>query len=88
MNLTFQGRFSTMKPMMKMERFPMTLIRPLCLIREHNVLAFAEAERFRKQLKNCPYEDASHRYDMKEIVARLDEMNPEFNYSIFRAMGL
>lgn len=88
MNLTFQGRFSTMKPMMKMERFPMTLIRPLCLIREHDVLAFAEAEGFKKQLKNCPYEDASHRYNMKEIVARLDEMNPEFNYSIFRAMGL
>lgn len=88
MNLVFQGRFSTMKPLMRMERFPMTLIRPLCLVREHETLALAEKMNFRKQIKNCPYEDASHRYNMKRIVSQLDEMTPEFNYSIFRAMGL
>ncbi len=86
MNLTFEGTFSTMRPMMKMDKFDMTIIRPLCLIREHDLEEYAEIQAFRKQVKNCPFEDASHRYDMKGIIAQLEEMNPEFSYSFFHAI--
>ncbi len=86
MNLTFEGSFSTMRPMMKMDKFDMTIIRPLCLIREHDLESFARIQAYRKQVKNCPYEDASHRHDMKGIIAQLEEMNPEFSYSIFHAI--
>ena len=86
MNLTFEGTFSTMRPMMKMDKFDMTIIRPLCLIREHDLQEYAEIQAFRKQVKNCPFEDASHRHDMKGIIAQLEEMNPEFSYSFFHAI--
>lgn len=86
MNLTFEGSFSTMRPMMKMDKFEMTIIRPLCLIREHELQRYAELKGYRKQVKNCPFEDASRRHDMKDIISRLDEMNPEFSYSIFHAI--
>ncbi len=86
MNLTFVGRFDTMRPKMQMDKFPMTIIRPLCLIREADLQEYAREHQFRKQIKNCPFEDASHRHDMKHIIHQLDEMNPEFSFSIFTAL--
>ena len=32
MNLAYQGAFSTMPPLLRMRKFPITLIRPLCLV--------------------------------------------------------
>jgi uncharacterized protein (TIGR00269 family) len=86
MNLTYQGQFGGMRPKMQMDKFPMTIIRPLCLIREEDVRRYAEHNNFRQQLKNCPYEDLSRRNDMKGIIARLEEMNPEFEFTFFRAL--
>ena len=86
LNLTFQGQFGGMRPKMKMDKFPMTLIRPLCLIREEDIRQYAALNNFRQQLKNCPYEDASQRNSMKEIIARMEQLNPEFEYSFFRAL--
>lgn len=71
---------------MKMDKFDMTLIRPLCLIRESELKEYAEVQAFHKQMKNCPFEDASRRHDMKGIIERLEEMNPEFSYSCFHAI--
>ena len=42
---------------------------------------------FRKQVKNCPYEKDSHRSDMKEVLARLEAMNPEARYSLWGSMN-
>ena len=86
MNLTFEGQFASMRPMMKMDKFDMTIIRPLCLIRESELKKYAEVQAFHKQMKNCPFEDASRRHDMKGIIERLEEMNPEFSYSCFHAI--
>lgn len=86
MNLSFQSTFSAMTPKLRMRKFPITLIRPLCLVREHDLEAFARKRGYHKQLQNCPYEDASHRADMKAIIARLEEMNPEFASSCFAAI--
>ncbi|MBQ4023342.1 MAG: tRNA 2-thiocytidine biosynthesis protein TtcA [Prevotella sp.] len=86
MNLTFQGQFSTMRPMMPMDRFPMTIIRPLCLIREREMEQWAASHGYKKQIKNCPFESASKRFNMKQVVAELEQMNPEFAYTFYRAI--
>lgn len=86
MNLTFQGQFSTMRPMMAMDHFPMTLIRPLCLVREEDIKLWAESHEYRKQIKQCPFESDSKRFNMKQIVSELEQMNPEFAYTFFRAI--
>ena len=86
MNLTFQGQFSTMCPKMQMDRFPMTIIRPLCLIREREMELWAESHSYKKQINNCPFESASKRFNMKQIVAELEQMNPEFAYTFYRAI--
>ena len=87
LNLTFQGQFTTMQPMMQMDKFPMTLIRPLCLIREQLLKEYAQERGFHQQVRNCPFEDASHRDDMKGIITQLEQINPEFEYSLFHAIS-
>ena len=88
MNMTFVGRFEAMNPLLQMNRMPIAIIRPLCLIREADVEEYAQRQGFRKQLKNCPYENDSHRHNMKSIIAQLEQMNPEFSYSLLRALHL
>lgn len=87
MNLTFQGAFSTMPPRLVMRKFDMTLIRPLCLVHEADLTRLALLRGFRKQLKNCPYEHDSHREAMREVLIRLEQLNPEARYSLWSSMG-
>lgn len=86
MNLTFQGAFSTMPPKLVMNKFDMTLIRPMCLVHEADLEALAKLRGFRKQIKNCPYETQSNRTDMKGILKRLEALNPEARYSLWGSM--
>ncbi len=86
MNITFQGAFATMPPKLAMRKFAMTIIRPLCLVPEADLTEMARIGRFRQQVKNCPYEDRSHRAEMKGILQSLEKMNPEARYSLWASM--
>ena len=86
MNITFQGAFSSMPPSLVMKKFDMTIIRPMCLVHESDLTALAQLRGYRKQVKNCPYEEQSHRSDMKEVMRRLEAMNPEARYSLWGSM--
>lgn len=87
MNMTFQGAFSTMPPRLVMRKFDMTIIRPMCLVHEADLIEMAQLRGYRKQIKNCPYEKDSHRSDMKEVLRSLERMNPETRYSLWGSMN-
>lgn len=87
MNVTFQGAFSAMAPVMKMEKFPITVIRPLCLVNENDVEEYAKESNFPQQIKNCPYEESSNRKAMKDLLAHLERLNPEARYNLWGAMS-
>ena len=87
MNLTFQGRFDTIPARLKMHKMPLTMIRPLCLIEEADIKAYAEMKGYQKQKKICPYETNSHRTDIKRLYDEIELINPEARYSIWRALN-
>ncbi len=87
MNLTFQGRFDAMPARLKMRKMPLTIIRPLCLMHETDIKAFAEMRGYQQQTKRCPYETDSHRTDIKHLYDAMEQMNPEARYSIWRALN-
>ena len=87
MNQVFQGAFSSMPPKLMMRKFDMTIIRPMCLIPEADLIALAGVRDFKKQKKNCPYEVDSHRSDMKEVLRLFEKMNPEARYSLWGSMN-
>lgn len=86
MNMTYQGAFSTMPPRLVMNKFDMTIIRPMCLVHEKDLTEMAQIRGYRKQVKNCPYESQSGRSTMKGILRQLEEMNPEARYSLWGSM--
>ena len=86
MNITYQGAFSTMPPRLVMKKFDMTIIRPMCMVHEADLVELAMLHDYRKQVKNCPYESQSSRSDMKGILRQLEAMNPEARYSLWGSM--
>ncbi len=86
MNLTFEGHFSTMPVLMKMEKMPLTIIRPLALCKESDIKALAEEKGYQKQRKLCPHEQATNRTRMKELYQHIEQLNPEARYSIWHAL--
>ena len=87
MNITFQGAFSAMPPMLRMKKFDMTIIRPMCLVNEADVVDMAKVRNYMKQIKNCPYEHESNRSQMKKVLSELDKLNPEARYSLWNSMS-
>jgi tRNA(Ile)-lysidine synthase TilS/MesJ len=86
MNLTFQGHFSTMPVKLRMRKMPLTIIRPLCLCQEADIRAYAELQGYEKQLKQCPYEHDTNRTTAAELFTRMQQLNPEARYCIWRAL--
>lgn len=87
MNMTFQGAFSTMPPKLVMQKFDMTIIRPMCLVHEADLLQMAAYRGYKKQIKNCPYEKDSNRSSIKEVFHTLEKLNPEARYSLWGSMS-
>lgn len=87
MNQVFQGAFSSMPPKLVMRKFDMTIIRPMCLVPEADLIALAKVREYRQQKKNCPYETQSHRSEMKKVLQLFEEMNPEARYSLWSSMN-
>ncbi len=86
MNMIYQGRNETMSPLMKMRHYPISVIRPLCLVAEEDIASIAESEGFHKQKAACPYEDATRRKDMNELFHHIMSLNPEARYTLWRAI--
>ena len=72
---------------LRMRKMPLTIIRPLCLIGEADIKAYAEMKGYQKQKKICPYETNSYRTDIKRLYDEIEQMNPEARYSIWRALN-
>lgn len=86
MNLIFQGSISTIPPQLQMEKMPIEMIRPLCLIEEKDVERYAELSDYQKQEKLCPLEKVSSRAEVKELLKQLEKFNPNVRDSIYAAM--
>lgn len=86
MNLFFQGAFATMPPILQMDKMPIQLIRPLCLINEADIIEYAWMRGYRKQEKLCPFEHVSSREKVKQLLIQIKAMNPEAIDSLFGAM--
>ena len=86
MNLIFQGSISTIPPLLQMEKMPIQMIRPLCLIEEKDITQYAELSGYQKQTKLCPLEKVSSRAEVKQLLSQLEALNPNVRDSIWSAM--
>ena len=86
MNLIFQGAYATMPPILQMDKMPLQLIRPLCLIDEADIITYAAMRNYQKQTKLCPFEQVSSREKVKGLLEEIKALNPEALDSIYGAL--
>jgi len=87
MNLIYQGTFATMPPLLQLDKMPLQLIRPLCLIDEADIIRYAEMRNYQKQPKLCPFEHVSAREKVKGLLEQIQALNPEAKDSLFGALS-
>ena len=86
MGLFYQGHFGSMPAKLRMRKMPLTIIRPLCMIEESDLVQMAANKGYQKQKKHCPYENDSHRTDIRKLFDQIATMNPEARSCIWRAL--
>ena len=86
MNLVFAGSFATMPPMLQLDKMPLRIIRPLCLIGEEDLIRYAELRHYAKQQKLCPFEYVSARTKVKELIGQMQQLNHFAVDTLYNAM--
>lgn len=89
LNLFYSHQFKTMVPKIQAENYPgIELIRPMVLIREHDIIRFANAHGIPQMACACTVtaeKVSSKRQEVKELIKRLKAVTPEIEQSIFQA---
>lgn len=86
MNMAFQSSISSMPPTLSLFDNQLMLIRPLSLLTEEEVKAFAEIKNYQKEIKACIYEKDSKRREIKQLIAHLSGINPQVRTNIYASM--
>ncbi len=86
MNIFFQSRFETMPALLQMNKMPLQIIRPLCLVEEADIGRYAALRNYESQEKRCPYEHDTQRTTMRRLLEDITARNPEARYSLWSAL--
>ena len=86
MNLSYSGSFSTMPCYLQMQKMPLAIIRPLCMVKESLLRQWATVAEYQPLVKLCPHERASKRTDIAHLFEQLEAQNPEFRANLWNAL--
>ncbi len=76
MNLLHIASFEGMQPKVPMIRYGVTIIRPLILVKEADILSFSEIYGFLRVMCQCPVGQVSKRRSVKDLLKILEEEFP------------
>ena len=86
MSMMFNGTIASMPPKLSMFDGTFTLIRPLIFLSNDETQEYAAFRGFKKQKKSCPYERATNRTAVAEIVRCMEDLSPHVRGNLFAAM--
>jgi tRNA 2-thiocytidine biosynthesis protein TtcA len=86
LNMIFHGSYSSLPQKLSMFEGRIRLIRPLLFIPEKELTYYATLRTFKKHEKTCPYDDATRRESIKELIRQMDRLNRNARRNIFNAM--
>jgi tRNA(Ile)-lysidine synthase TilS/MesJ len=76
LNLWQKGSFEGILPKLYMQKYGITIIRPLIYIRETDIVSFAKNNDFMRQICKCPRGQVSKRKEAANIIAMSEEAFP------------
>lgn len=87
MNMLHKAEISTMPPVVRYEKYPLAVIRPLALCEERQVIAFAEEKGFRSVTCTCGFDGASRRKEVRRKIAELTGGSSEQKRNLYASMS-
>lgn len=87
MGMLFNGTISSMPAKLALFGGELYIIRPLIYLSERETAEFAEWKGFPMQEKNCPYEKATNRERVAELLKEIEKIAPDARHSLFAAMS-
>jgi tRNA 2-thiocytidine biosynthesis protein TtcA len=87
LNTFFGGEISTMIPHQVLFGGQLTIIRPLALVEEDTVRAYAQLREFPEVQDGCPTRDTTRRGQIKYLLGELDRMDRRIKKNIFAALS-
>jgi len=87
MNMLHKAEISTMPPVVRYEKYPLAVIRPLALCEERQIIAFAEEKGFRSVTCTCGFDGASRRKEVRRKIAELTGGSSEQKRNLFASMS-
>lgn len=86
MSMMFNGTMSSMPPKLAMFDHTFTLIRPFIYLTNDEILQYAAFRNFKKQKKKCPFERATNRNAVAEIIRQMEALSPHVKANLFASM--
>lgn len=86
MSMMFNGMMASMPPKLELFDHTFTLIRPFIYLTNEETLQYAAFRDFKKQKKNCPYERATNRNAVAELIRQMEALSPHVRGNLFAAM--
>jgi tRNA 2-thiocytidine biosynthesis protein TtcA len=88
MNLCAKGELLAMPIQLKYRKYPVSLIRPLALLEEKQIISCAAEQNILKNVCTCPYGQNSKRRDMRDKIADFAGKDAgEVKRRILKALG-
>jgi tRNA 2-thiocytidine biosynthesis protein TtcA len=87
MNMLKKGEFATMPPVMTYDNYPLTVIRPLALCEERQIIACAESLRFSSHTCTCDFNLEGTRKKTKRLIETMTNGSSHAKRNLFKSMG-
>lgn len=85
MNMAFSGDVSTMSPLMPMEHYELSIVRPLCLVKEDDIREYTLSQMWKEQTRRCPYEEDTQRKHIGGVLHQMLALSPEVRYNLWHS---
>ncbi len=87
MNMMKKGEFATMPPVMPYKKYPLTVIRPLALCEERQIIACAEELELSSSTCTCSFNLEGERKKTKRLIDRMTGGSSHIKRNIFASMS-
>ena len=87
MNTVYHAEISAIPPKLFMVKGNIEIVRPLMLLTEEEVKAYAKVKNIHSAEEQCPFEDESKRKTFKEIIKKIGSMHKEAKINMFNSMA-
>lgn len=85
LNLLHKAEFAANLPKVPMQRYGITIIRPLIYITEADIIAFATLYKFGRISCQCPIGQSSKRQEVKQLLTQIEILFPNARKNLMQA---